>query len=345
MTKSKKTDSRSWERKKDVPLKDLLGAVAMGVQDEDLFTSLAGRLIRLEKQLTDDEKNRLEALSGGKNLKNLAKDLLNAYDPDLIDAAARPLIDALPPYDTSIDKKKQERKKAQEQLARNAAAPFTGRLNEFIVNAHKIHEQIIDNVNPDTLLRAGWDRDAVNNAGQVIREFANYIKINKDEIAALSIFYGQPYRRRELTHAMVKELLAVLKQDKPQVAPHNVWQAYQQVNEVKGNSPQNELVALVSLVRHVTGIDSALTPYDKTVDNNFKRWIFDKHSGAGSKFNKEQMAWLRMIKDHIATSFHLDTDALNYTPFDAKGGAGKMQQLFGKDMNRIIEEMNEALAA
>lgn len=67
---------------------------------------------------------------------------------------------------------------------------------------------------------------------------------------------------------MVKELLDTLKQDKPQIAPHNVWQAYQQLDEVQGNSPQNELVALVSLVRRVIGIDSVLTPYDKTVDNN-----------------------------------------------------------------------------
>ena len=345
VTKSKKTDSRSWERKKDVPLKDLLGAVAMGVQDEDLFTSLADRLVRLEKQLADDEKNQLEALSGGKNLKNLAKGLLDAYNPDVIDAVAEPLIDALPPYDTSIDKKKQVRKETQEQLAQDAAAPFTGRLNEFIVNVHKVHEQIIDNINPDTLLQAEWDKDAVDNAGQVVQEFADYIKNNKDVITALSIFYDQPYRRRDLTYAMVKELLGTLRQNKPQIAPHNVWQAYQQLDEVKGNSPQNELVALVSLVRHVTGIDSVLTPYDKTVDSNFKRWIFSKHSGAGEKFNKEQMAWLRMVKDHVATSFHLDVDHLNYTPFDAKGGAGRMHQLFGKDMKQIIEEMNEALAA
>ena len=345
VTRSKKTDSRSLERKPDVPLKDLLGAVAMCAQDEDLFASLANRLIRLEKQLTDDEKNQLVAISGGKTLQNLTKGLLDAYNPDVIETVAQPLIDALPPYDTSLDKKKQVRKETQEQLARDAAAPFTGRLNEFIENVRKNHEQIIDNINPDTLVRAEWDKDAVDNARQVVQEFADYIKTNKDEITALSIFYDQPYRRRDLTYNMIKELLDTLKQNKPQLAPHNVWQAYQQLDEVKGNSPQNELVALVSLVRHVTGIDSVLTPYDKTVDSNFKRWIFGKHSGASEKFNEEQMDWLRMIKDHIATSFHLDIDDLNYTPFDANGGAGKMHQLFGKDMNQIIEEMNEALAA
>ena len=54
-TKSKKTDSRPLERQPTVPMKDLLGAVTMGVADEDLFLSLANRLIRLEKQITEND--------------------------------------------------------------------------------------------------------------------------------------------------------------------------------------------------------------------------------------------------------------------------------------------------
>ncbi len=52
-----------------------------------------------------------------------------------------------------------------------------------------------------------------------------------------------------------------------------------------------------------------------------------------------------MIKDHVVSSYHMDVDDLDYTPFDAQGGKGKMHQLFGKDMNGIIEELNEVLAA
>ncbi|MEX2411443.1 MAG: type I restriction-modification enzyme R subunit C-terminal domain-containing protein, partial [Candidatus Paceibacterota bacterium] len=63
------------------------------------------------------------------------------------------------------------------------------------------------------------------------------------------------------------------------------------------------------------------------------------------KFNEEQMNWLRMIKDHIATSIHFSKDDLDYAPFDAKGGVGKMYQLFGDEMDSIIEEMNEELVA
>ncbi len=38
-------------------------------------------------------------------------------------------------------------------------------------------------------------------------------------------------------------------------------------------------------------------------------------------------------------------DDLDYTPFDAQGGRGKMYQLFGDQMQEIINELNEALAA
>jgi len=59
VSRSVKTDSRSLERKKSVPLKDLLQAVLMGQTDEDTYTSLAGRLARLEKQITEDERGNL----------------------------------------------------------------------------------------------------------------------------------------------------------------------------------------------------------------------------------------------------------------------------------------------
>jgi type I restriction enzyme R subunit len=101
---------------------------------------------------------------------------------------------------------------------------------------------------------------------------------------------------------------------------------------------------LVSLIRKVSGVDKALTSYDKTVDKNFQNWVFKKQAGA-LKFTEEQMQWLRMIKDHIATSIHLDADDLDYTPSDAEGGKGKMYQLFGVRMDEIINELNEALAA
>lgn len=115
--------------------------------------------------------------------------------------------------------------------------------------------------------------------------------------------------------------------------------------ESVSGQPKNEMVALVSLIRKVAGIDAKLTAYDKTVDKNFADWVWKKQKGASIKFSKEQMKWLYMLKDQIATSVHVDLEDLDYTPFDASGGRGKMWQLFREQMETILNELNEALAA
>lgn len=341
VTKSLKTDSRPLERKPSVPLKDLLAAIAVGARDEDLFTTLANRLTRLERQLTDKEKEQFRQKSQGKSLKQIAKALLDAYDTDVIEDTARkrfniPLENIPDPTQLTM---------VQQDLIKDAATVFTGELNSYIENVRKVLEQVIDIVNPDVVEFAGWDAQAKEKAVELVEDFRSYIEKNKDEITALQIFYNQPYRRRELTYSMIKELLEKLKLDKPNIAPFRVWQAYEQFDNVNCGNPKNELVALVALVRRVIGIDDALTPYDKTVDRNFQEWVFRKQAGAAQKFTTEQMEWLRMIKDHIAMSFHLDKDDLDYAPFDSKGGLGKMWHLFGEKTDEIIAELNDRLVA
>jgi type I restriction enzyme, R subunit len=181
-------------------------------------------------------------------------------------------------------------------------------------------------------------------ADELVNDFKAYMEANKDEITALRIFYNQPYQRREVTFSMIKEVLDKLKLEKPHFAPLRIWQAYEQLEKVNGNSPKNELTALVSLIRRITEIDPVLTSYNQTVNRNFHDWVFKKQAGT-LKFTEDQMNWLRMIKDWVAVSFHLEIDDLDYSPFDTLGGRGRMYQLFGDEMNTVINELNEALAA
>jgi type I restriction enzyme, R subunit len=81
------------------------------------------------------------------------------------------------------------------------------------------------------------------------------------------------------------------------------------------------------------------------VRRNFQTWIMQHHSGDTQKFNKAQMQWLHMIRDHVANSMHIARDDLDMSPFDAQGGLGKMYQLFGADMDQLIDELNEVLVA
>ena len=201
------------------------------------------------------------------------------------------------------------------------------------------------NINIDTVEFAGWDGKATENAQALIQSFTDYILANKDEITALSIYYNQPYNRRAVTFQMIKDLLEKLRQDKPVLAPLRVWQAYARLDNVNPNSPLNELTALVALVRRVSGIDPVLMAYEQTVNKNFQKWVFGKQAGQ-LKFNDEQMEWLRMIKDFIADSIHLQKDDIeNLSPFVDKGGLMRFYNLFGDNYEQIIDELNEQLVA
>jgi type I restriction enzyme R subunit len=89
---------------------------------------------------------------------------------------------------------------------------------------------------------------------------------------------------------------------------------------------------------------SSLTLSDSVVDKNFQDWGFKKQAGA-LKFTEEQMQWLRMMKDYIASSFHVDKEDFELDPFSEEGGLGKMWQLFGEKTEEVINELNEVLAA
>ncbi|WP_179317684.1 type I restriction endonuclease subunit R [Winogradskyella undariae] len=345
VTKSKKTDSRPLERQPTVPMKDLLQAITMGVADEDLFLSLANRIIRLEKQITEKEKDKLLEYSGGKNLKQITKELITAFDQDIIDEKAQIEINKTPKVDQTPALIKEEKKKVQDQLILEASKTFNGELNDYIENIRKEHDQIIDSVNIDTVTKSEWDTTSVDKSTEIIKDFTEYLEANKDDIKALSIFYNQPYSRRDITFKMIKDVMEKLQFDKPLLAPETLWDAYVTLEDVKSKQPKDELTALVSLIRRACGIDSRLKAYDKTIDENFKTWMFKQNAGQHNRFTPEQLDWLRMLKEHVVSSYHIETDDLDYTPFDAKGGKGKMYQLFGNDMAAIINELNEVLAA
>ena len=340
VTKSLKTASQPLITKPSVPLKDLAMGVMMGARDEDTVSSLAGRLARLNRQLDRTEQARIKEQAGGIEFTRIVGDLLAAIDPDRIHEKAR----EIEPVSGGAEPSAAACYRAREQLTDDAAGVFNGELIDLIDSIRRDKEQTIDHDGLDTVLRAEWEGDAHENAEVMARDFRQYLEANRDEIEALTIFFAQPHRRRELTYAMIRAVFDRLKSDKPRLSPLRVWQAYALLDEYKGGQPVSELTALVALIRRVCGIDATVSPYSDTVRRNFQNWIMTHHSGGGEKFNEEQMEWLRMIRDHIVSSFHLDRDDLDRTPFDAKGGMGQMYKLFGDRMDGVIDELNEALA-
>src|SRR5207247_2458836 len=77
-----KTDARPMEKKPSVAFDKLLQAVALGNTEEDVLTSIAGRLSRMEHRITKEDEQAISKASGGLSLKELSRRLVKAVNPD-----------------------------------------------------------------------------------------------------------------------------------------------------------------------------------------------------------------------------------------------------------------------
>ena len=112
---------------------------------------------------------------------------------------------------------------------------------------------------------------------------------------------------------------------------------------VKKN-PVARFADLVSLVRFSLEQQPVLAPFADSVHERFNEWLMDK-AKAGTAFTPEQLAWLNLIRDHIATSLSIEPEDLELSPFNQRGGLGKAHQLFGAALPDLLNELNNVLAA
>ncbi|WP_374594634.1 type I restriction-modification enzyme R subunit C-terminal domain-containing protein [Aquabacterium sp.] len=346
--KSLKTECRPLEKKPGVPLKDLLQGVAMGSRDDDTVLSLANRLVRLARQLDDKAQARIAQASGGVPVGELGRALIAALDPDAIVQAALATAQAQGISRREEDLSPQEIEAARTQRVAAACAPFDApALRDEIENARREREQLIDHVNLDQVTYAGFSEQAEAQARVAIQTFADYIQAHKDEIAALSFFYQQPYQRRALTFEMIEALHDHLARPPLMLTTEKLWAAYARVQagQVKGVDRKRQLTDLVSLVRFALGLDAELKPFADEVDKRFQAWIFRHNAQRGTAFSPEQTDWLRLMKDHIASSCAISRDDFDYAELAGKGGLQKAWSVLGEDLDGLMREMNEELVA
>ena len=336
VTKSKKSETRSLERKPTVSMKELMMNVALGDKSEDTLTSLANRITRLDKQMTEKEHKEFKK-NIGLPARDIANNLLNAFDEDVIAEKAKSLIMSGVPTQKDMEKAKKE-------LLDEATKPFYNPDNrDFIENIRRSHDQVIDTVNLDSVVFAGFDSQKEENADKVITSFKEFIEENKDEIIALRIIYNESYKDRPMMIEQLKALYEILK--KKNITIDRLWDCYyiKFTDKVKRGTV-TQLTDLISIIRFEIGAMDELTSFADRVNANFKEWTFRKNAGY-SQFTEEQMEWLRLIKDHIISSLSILDEDLDYTPFDHKGGLLGFYEAFGDNYKNILNEMNVELVA
>jgi len=338
--KSVKVDYPVVDKKPSVPLKDLMKMVMLQPNEENT-SSLAARLTKIDKQISEIDREKFKELANGKSITQVAVELANLYDPDFQYEKVGQILTLSKDEEPTPE----QIQYAMEPVIQSAIHPFDNpTLRDFVETVRQKIYQIIDTVNIDKVTFSGFDKTAKENAEDVINNFRKFIEENKNEIIALKILYDQPYRRKDLTLKMISELKELLASPPYALTAEKIWNAYHRLEpqKVTGLTAARILTDIISLIRYEIGIDKELKPYSEIVNINFKNWIF-RRQAVGKIFTEEQLEWLRMIRDHIVTSVRIEKDDFAYTPFIDNGGLGKFWKLFGEETDKIIIELNEEL--
>ncbi len=333
-----KTDTKPLDRKPTVAFEKLVLDVAKGIRDEDTISSIAGRLVKLDRKMEGPEKQEFVRLSGGKGVSEVAAQLLAANSIDNQMVAAKAMFKTDKPDEAQLAK-------ARKELITKACLPLDKpALRNYLIDVKREKYQIIDTVSQDVVLRASFDASAKDKAQAIVGKFKEFIEKNKNEVSALQIIYGRPYAQRHLTYKQIKELAEAIARPPYYLNSEVVWNAYKQLDKsrVHDAGPKRLLTDIISLVRYTVGESNSLVPYTQLVDSRFKEWLAEQKK-AGQTYNAAQMEWLEMIKAHIAASASIEIDDFEYAPFVGKGGAVKASKVFGSRLDSILSELNEAL--
>ncbi len=203
----------------------------------------------------------------------------------------------------------------------------------------------IETTTVDRLVTKGFDAVAKEKASALLKSFRDYIEQHQAEITALQILYSRPFKQR-LTEPMLKELEQKLRDNHAAWTEDNLWNAYAatQPDRVNGRSQVGRFADLVALVRFTLEQEPTLEPFADSVHSRFVKWMC-RRIAAGQGFTDEQVVWLELIREHIATAISIDPEDFEYTPFGERGGLGKAHQLFGEQLPALLEELNTTLAA
>lgn len=156
--------------------------------------------------------------------------------------------------------------------------------------------------------------------------FANYVKTNLNEVAALNIVCTRP---KELTRESLKSLRLTLD-----------WEGFttQQLNTAISQMTNEEITAdIISLIRRYA-IGSALISHEARI-----RKAVDKLKKA-HHFSMQELNWISRMEKYL-----MEESVLNVAVFDedgrfkAQGGFNKINKVFGNQLESIVLELNEYL--
>ena len=241
---------------KQISLEALLNKAGNLTISPDEASTLAGRLARLNNQITPDERAELENLAD-RPLHEVIASASSCADPDILQQAQA-----------------SGGKAAVHELVVQAVRPLAENpeLRRRLLEIRRAHDIYWDEVNRDKLLEAAA-QDPRLRAEEVVTSWRAYLEEHREEITVIETAYrsGQPGR---VAYAKLKELAARIARPPHEWTPEELWQAYERLN-LAASQPgvRHGPIDLIGLIRYELGLDSEPKPHDSVVEERYAAWL------------------------------------------------------------------------
>ncbi|MFF4605778.1 DEAD/DEAH box helicase family protein [Streptomyces sp. NPDC001339] len=308
-------------------LLDKTGTKTIGAGEAEV---LAGRLARLNQQLTDEDRQLLASVAGGRSLSEIAGGIMRAADPDRQER----LTD-------------EEGPAAARKAIEDAIAPLTGspELRRQILDLRRDKDYVIDEFTSVTVTDIK-ETSREERAEEHLAAWRRLLEDERDQITAVSIALNSP---RKVTpteaYASLNELAARIQRPQYAWTPDILWGYYEDLGKATARPGKEAGVPdLISLIRYELGVDEELKPYRTTVEERFEAWLLRQRQ-AGAEFTDGQLRWLEAIRDAVVSAVGITKDEFQREPLRGLGGGRGFQRAFeGRDVRVLLDELNRELA-
>jgi len=194
------------------------------------ISSMASRLSRLEKRLTDKQNREIENISG-KKLSNFSKEFVSAIDEDkILDEAKKEF--GYEPTKTQIEE-------IADKRIRDVALDFT-KNPEFLERLPEIKKEteiILDDLTLDKVEYAGFSEIAKEKAKEIVGSFREFIEKNRNELDAIQILYKH---KGKVKWKDLKGLSEKIRAPPYWLSTSKLWNAYKKLEQIRLEGNQNQ---------------------------------------------------------------------------------------------------------
>ncbi len=313
---------------KQISLEALLNKAGNLTISPEEASTLAGRLSRLSKQISPDERTELEGLAG-RPLHEVIASVSSCADPDALQQA----------YASGG-------KNAVHDLVVQAVRPLAENveLRRRLLEIRRAHDIYWDEVNPNTLREAAG-QDPTARANEVVTSWRAYLQEHREEITVIEAAYrsGQPGR---VAYTKLKELANRIARPPHEWTPEQLWRAYERLNLAAAQPGiTHGLIDLVGLIRFELGLDTEPKAHRSVIEERYAAWLV-KQEHAGVQFTADQRWWLDHIRDVVITHAAIDHTELDKAPFTDRGGIdGFITAFRDADAEVLLADLNRNLTA